>query len=249
MTTKETASLKREARKSPGDLSNRPVSIIYGSDRAPSMEGDRAHYETRGGTWISHPTSYAKRGWSNMAYVASTREIVVGTRGREKSKMARTRKQQLKDATNFWVDSRTGAVWLSDLSWAVRADAYDPRVTCPDVAKALYPALIHEQSDAYLGMWRWSLAEAIAIEPTGTLYQRWQETGLDYMARKYVGPSSDAFWWVQECYRWLFEGPCDIRAVVDDVDIRDNCRTSPVFVLRSDEIVATVMPFIPWDPK
>jgi hypothetical protein len=44
----------------------------------PRLYGEGFRHETRGGTRIQHPSAYAKRGWSNMIYVAASYEIVVG---------------------------------------------------------------------------------------------------------------------------------------------------------------------------
>jgi len=56
---------------------NLPVEVIAGC-AAPEERGHSWHYETRGGTRISHPSAYAKFGWSNMVYVCSTRRVEVG---------------------------------------------------------------------------------------------------------------------------------------------------------------------------
>lgn len=55
----------------------RPVRVVPGA-AAPRVEGFRAHYTTIGGTIIRHPSAYAKRGWSGMVCVPSSREVVVG---------------------------------------------------------------------------------------------------------------------------------------------------------------------------
>ena len=58
--------------------SNIRIEILPGIAFAPRSVGESWHYETRGGTLIRHPNAYAKRGWSNMVYVRSTRRIIVG---------------------------------------------------------------------------------------------------------------------------------------------------------------------------
>jgi len=55
------------------------VRIVAGN-APPKVEGSGPHYRTKGGTRIVHPSAYSKAGWSNMTYVGSTREIVVGAR-------------------------------------------------------------------------------------------------------------------------------------------------------------------------
>jgi len=57
---------------------NTPVVVIEGSDQAPTIKGTGWHYTTRGGTYIAHPSSYMRRGWSNMLYCPSTRRVEVG---------------------------------------------------------------------------------------------------------------------------------------------------------------------------
>lgn len=53
------------------------VILVPGSEE-PHIEGMGSHYVTRGGRRIWHPTAYAKTGFGNMIYVASTRRIEVG---------------------------------------------------------------------------------------------------------------------------------------------------------------------------
>jgi hypothetical protein len=53
------------------------IEIVDG-DAAPKATGDSWHYETRGGTWITHPSAYSKSGWSNMVYCSSTLAVRVG---------------------------------------------------------------------------------------------------------------------------------------------------------------------------
>ena len=54
-----------------------PVRVAPG-DAAPHADGESPHYETRTGIRISHPSAYAKRGWSSMVYCPSTLEVIVG---------------------------------------------------------------------------------------------------------------------------------------------------------------------------
>ncbi len=44
---------------------------------SPVLHGSEGGWFTKGGTPISHPSAYAKRGWSNMTYESSTRIIFV----------------------------------------------------------------------------------------------------------------------------------------------------------------------------
>jgi len=53
------------------------IEVIDG-DSSPVATGTEWHYETRGGTWILHPSAYSKTGWSNMVYCSSTRCVQVG---------------------------------------------------------------------------------------------------------------------------------------------------------------------------
>jgi len=57
--------------------SYRPITVVDGA-QAPRPRGDSWHYETRGGTRISHPSAYSKSGWSNMVYCSSTSRVEVG---------------------------------------------------------------------------------------------------------------------------------------------------------------------------
>jgi hypothetical protein len=47
--------------------------VIAGGSK-PVLAGKRSswHYETRGGSYISHPSAYAKSGWSNMVYCSAS---------------------------------------------------------------------------------------------------------------------------------------------------------------------------------
>jgi hypothetical protein len=55
-----------------------PIVAIPETNAAPKLTGESWHYETRGGTRISHPSAYSKSGWSNMVYCHSTIRIEVG---------------------------------------------------------------------------------------------------------------------------------------------------------------------------
>lgn len=54
-----------------------PIEIVPG-DQAPIEVGESWYFRTKGGDRISHPSSYYKKGWSNMVYVPATRRIEVG---------------------------------------------------------------------------------------------------------------------------------------------------------------------------
>lgn len=69
------AAARRAAGLRPRD--NRPVEVVEG-DAAPKVVGTEQHYETRGGSWVRHPSAYAKVGWSNLVYVPSTVRVRVG---------------------------------------------------------------------------------------------------------------------------------------------------------------------------
>lgn len=53
------------------------IEVVDG-DSAPVATGEGWHYETRGGTYISHPSAYSKTGWSNMVYCSSSLCVRVG---------------------------------------------------------------------------------------------------------------------------------------------------------------------------
>ena len=65
-------------RKLAGSYRACPVEIIFNSSKKPKVVGSGWHYETRGGRYIDHPNAYAKTGWSNMVYCASTVRVEVG---------------------------------------------------------------------------------------------------------------------------------------------------------------------------
>lgn len=69
--------VKRVVRELANARCNMPVQVVAG-DKQPTLAGEGYHWETNGGTRISHPSAYAKRGWSNMKYVASTLCVEVG---------------------------------------------------------------------------------------------------------------------------------------------------------------------------
>lgn len=56
---------------------NLPVVVVDGSTE-PVETGRSFRFETHGGAIISHPSAYAKKGWSNMVYRCSTRRVEVG---------------------------------------------------------------------------------------------------------------------------------------------------------------------------
>jgi hypothetical protein len=55
------------------------VPVMEGAVLAPVLIGSKGGHFTKGGDPIAHPTAYAKRGWSNMVYRASTQKIIVPT--------------------------------------------------------------------------------------------------------------------------------------------------------------------------
>lgn len=69
---------KRLVRRVAGARSNVSVEVLQESSQSPQCSGEEWHYETMGGTWIYHPSAYAKRGWSNMRYVSSSIRVEVG---------------------------------------------------------------------------------------------------------------------------------------------------------------------------
>lgn len=54
-----------------------PIVVVRG-EIPPTLDGEKQHYETRGGTRVRHPSAYARKGWSNLVYRHSTRCVVVG---------------------------------------------------------------------------------------------------------------------------------------------------------------------------
>lgn len=73
----QAARAKRLARRAAGAHGACPIEIVEGA-ASPSRQGEEAHYETLGGTWIRHPSAYSRRGWSSMRYCASSQRVVVG---------------------------------------------------------------------------------------------------------------------------------------------------------------------------
>ena len=52
-----------------------PVKVVNHPESG--VVGDRGGFFTRGGTRISHPSAYSKKGWSNMVYHCSSRAVEV----------------------------------------------------------------------------------------------------------------------------------------------------------------------------
>ena len=57
---------------------NIQIEVIPGIALAPRTVGESYYWETKGGRRIWHHSAYAKRGWSNIVYVHSTRRVIVG---------------------------------------------------------------------------------------------------------------------------------------------------------------------------
>lgn len=57
-----------------------PVVLVdeQGGKDSIGFTGNSWHYETRGGRRIWHPPAYSKKGFSNMVYVGSTRQLECG---------------------------------------------------------------------------------------------------------------------------------------------------------------------------
>jgi len=80
MTTKNKAKNRQAIRSAASATgSTCPIKIVEGAN-APSYEGEGFYHTTRGGERVRHPGAYAKKGWSNLIYVASTLRIEVGTK-------------------------------------------------------------------------------------------------------------------------------------------------------------------------
>lgn len=75
-TAKQRAAARRAAGCRPHDAVE--VKVIPEGHLSPRQLGASWYYETTKGERIHHPSAYAKRGWSNMCYVGSTRRVVVG---------------------------------------------------------------------------------------------------------------------------------------------------------------------------
>jgi hypothetical protein len=69
--------LRRQVREAAGESHAYPVQVVEG-DAAPRLMGDSFHWETRGGTLVSHPSAYSRKGWSNLVYCGSTLTLEVG---------------------------------------------------------------------------------------------------------------------------------------------------------------------------
>lgn len=75
---RELMTFRRQARQAAGAANSIEVVAEAGA-AAPRYEGEAAHYETRTGRRIYHPSAYSRRGWSSMRYVRSTLAVVVGS--------------------------------------------------------------------------------------------------------------------------------------------------------------------------
>lgn len=61
---------------------NIPVIVVSGYGL--TLKGKKGGHYTKGGTPVSHPSAYAKRGWSNLIYQKSTLCIEVGEKTLDK---------------------------------------------------------------------------------------------------------------------------------------------------------------------
>jgi hypothetical protein len=68
--------VSKEAKKLFSIRSNIPTEITSEGTK-PFLDGHSAGWETNGGTWITYPSAYSKKGWSNMNYCHSTRHIKI----------------------------------------------------------------------------------------------------------------------------------------------------------------------------
>ena len=75
-TSRQRSAIRAAVRRS--RCNNIPVIVIPGNDK-PELTGESGGWFTRGGTPISHPSAYSRRGWSNMVYQRSTERIFVGS--------------------------------------------------------------------------------------------------------------------------------------------------------------------------
>ena len=75
LTPSQRRAIRRSANESQKNIG---IQVIPGIALAPHSIGESWHYETRTGMRIHHPSAYAKRGWSNMIYCASSRRVIVG---------------------------------------------------------------------------------------------------------------------------------------------------------------------------
>lgn len=55
------------------------IVVLDASSQSPTFEGDGYHYTNRSGERIRHPAAYAKKGFSSIVYVRSTRRVEVGS--------------------------------------------------------------------------------------------------------------------------------------------------------------------------
>jgi len=83
MTTQER--IERAARRIIRKIANcrnptQPVVIVAeaGGKNTVGFTGEPWHYETKGGRRIWHPSAYHKKGFSNMVYCSSTRQLECG---------------------------------------------------------------------------------------------------------------------------------------------------------------------------
>jgi len=75
LTRKERSMIRRSAGCA---RSGSPSIEIIPGDQEPTEEGFGFRYETKGGIYIAHPSTYSKTGWSNMVYIHSSRRVEVG---------------------------------------------------------------------------------------------------------------------------------------------------------------------------
>jgi hypothetical protein len=54
-----------------------PIQIVDGA-KPPTKEGESFYFTNRSGTLVSHPSAYAKKGWSSLCYHGSTLRVEVG---------------------------------------------------------------------------------------------------------------------------------------------------------------------------
>lgn len=76
-TTTTTIEFRRLSRLIAGAGNSTPVKVIDGT-AAPTLLGSTFCWTTKGGTRISNPNAYSKKGWSNMVYYPSTIRVEVG---------------------------------------------------------------------------------------------------------------------------------------------------------------------------
>jgi hypothetical protein len=79
------SNLRRMAREQAGAHRSCPVAIVYGSDRAPEIEGHSYYHTTPSGrTIVYNPNAY---GWRTL-YHPSTLRVVVGDRWPTRAQLA-----------------------------------------------------------------------------------------------------------------------------------------------------------------